>query len=92
MNDRPKVAVVGGSLAGCATAVELVRAGYVVEVFERSAGELDGRGAGIITPRTVFEQMAARGLVPPDFPCREVRTVRYVARGGWALHSNNLFY
>jgi 2-polyprenyl-6-methoxyphenol hydroxylase-like FAD-dependent oxidoreductase len=59
-----------------------VRAGYVVEVFERSAGELDGRGAGIITPRPVFEQMTARNLVPPDFPRRDVRTVRYVSTGG----------
>ena len=40
MPDRFRIAVVGGSVAGCAVAVELSRAGHEVTVFERSATAL----------------------------------------------------
>src|SRR5258707_819312 len=39
-----RVAVVGGSIAGCAAAIALERAGCHVTVYERSRGELRQRG------------------------------------------------
>ncbi len=42
---RLSIGIVGGSIAGCAAAVELMRAGHRVRVFERSPGALVGRGA-----------------------------------------------
>ena len=41
-----RVAVVGGSIAGCATAIALGRAGCDVAVLERSSTGLRDRGAG----------------------------------------------
>ena len=39
MPDGLRVGIVGGSIAGCATAVLMSRAGHSVTVFERSSGE-----------------------------------------------------
>ncbi|MGH7211648.1 MAG: NAD(P)-binding protein, partial [Acetobacteraceae bacterium] len=41
--------VVGASISGLAAAALLRRAGWEVEVFERSETELHGRGAGLMT-------------------------------------------
>ncbi len=43
------IAIVGGSIAGLTAACLLARRGHTVRVFERSAGALTGRGAGIVT-------------------------------------------
>ena len=66
---RPlKVAIVGGSLAGCSAAMLLARAGHDVHVFERSRGGLVGRGGGIATPRPLFASMVEHDVVDADFP------------------------
>jgi 2,6-dihydroxypyridine 3-monooxygenase len=44
----PRVAVMGGSLGGLTAAVLIRRAGFEVDVFERSRRPLEGRGAGIV--------------------------------------------
>ena len=54
--------VVGGSIAGLLAAVSLLRAGWAVEVFERSEVALTGRGAGIITQPQLREALAALGI------------------------------
>ena len=41
-----RVGIVGGSIAGCVTAIELARLGADVTVFERSR-HLQDRGAGL---------------------------------------------
>lgn len=63
-----KVAIVGGSIAGCAAAIELSRAGCDVTLFERSGNELKDRGAGIGVPPSVVETFISRDLVDHDIP------------------------
>jgi 2,6-dihydroxypyridine 3-monooxygenase len=59
---------VGGSIAGCCAAVELTRAGFEVEVFERSRTALTGYGAGIgLMPKTV-ESLLRHELIDSDMP------------------------
>ena len=82
MSDTYRIAVVGGSIAGCAAAVELSRAGHKVKVFERSATELVSQWAGIIAPAEVFRGMVARNLLPEDHPRCSVTVARYVRRDG----------
>lgn len=78
-----RVGVVGGSIVGCAVAVELVRAGYAVDVFERSRGALVGRGAGIGTPMATLRSLVERDLVDADLPaCFVARTL--IVGGGTA--------
>ena len=63
-----RVGIVGGSIAGCAAAIELARAGCEVSVFERSRGALVGRGAGIATPRATLRALVERDLLDAGFP------------------------
>ncbi|RYJ04449.1 MAG: 2-polyprenyl-6-methoxyphenol hydroxylase [Acetobacteraceae bacterium] len=56
-----RVAVAGGSLGGLFAAILLRQAGHAVRVFERSASGLDGRGAGLVPQREVFEVLRRIG-------------------------------
>ena len=62
------VAVIGGSIAGCAVAIELMRCGANVTLFERSGEELKDRGAGLGVPSAAIEGFIARDLIDADIP------------------------
>lgn len=55
------VIVSGGSIGGLFTAAALRRAGWDVDVFERSDVELAGRGAGIVTHPVLIDALIALG-------------------------------
>jgi 2-polyprenyl-6-methoxyphenol hydroxylase-like FAD-dependent oxidoreductase len=76
-----RVGIVGGSIAGCATAALLHRAGHDVIVFERSESDLVSRGAGIGTPTAVWQDMMARGLIDGTLSACRADYMRYVTRG-----------
>jgi 2-polyprenyl-6-methoxyphenol hydroxylase-like FAD-dependent oxidoreductase len=76
-----RVGIIGGSIAGCATAALLHRAGHDVIVFERSESDLVSRGAGIGTLMTVWQDMMARGLIDGILPTFRADYIRYVTRG-----------
>lgn len=59
------VGIVGGSLAGCAAAIALRRAGCEVSVYERSRGALEDRGAGIGMPLALLRTLIGRVQEPP---------------------------
>jgi len=61
-----KVGIVGGSIAGCTVAIELLRAGCEVTLFERTGDELKDRGAGIGIPAAILETLIQRDLVDAD--------------------------
>ena len=63
-----RVGIVGGSIAGCTTAVELFRLGCAVTLFERTGEELKDRGAGIGVPPSAMETFIKRDLVDADTP------------------------
>ncbi len=75
-----RVGIIGGSIAGCATAALLHRAGHDVVVFERSESDLVSRGAGIVTVTAAWQDMMAHGLFDGTLPaCRADRS-RFVTR------------
>jgi 2-polyprenyl-6-methoxyphenol hydroxylase-like FAD-dependent oxidoreductase len=79
------VAVVGGSIGGSTAAVELARAGFDVEIFERSEGNLLDRGAGIGLSVSFLDRMERRDLIDPGMPSFRVSKRRFVVRSGERL-------
>jgi 2-polyprenyl-6-methoxyphenol hydroxylase-like FAD-dependent oxidoreductase len=77
---KGSVAIVGGSIGGATAAIELARAGFEVEVFERSAGKLVDRGAGIALPVAFLGMMESRDLIDPGTPRFRVSKRRFVVR------------
>jgi 2-polyprenyl-6-methoxyphenol hydroxylase-like FAD-dependent oxidoreductase len=63
---RPRALIVGGSLGGLFAANMLHRAGWEVQIFERVAEELAGRGAGIVTHPELFRALESAGVVVDD--------------------------
>ena len=74
------VGIVGGSIAGCAAAIELTRAGHTAHVYERSRGELKGRGAGIGTPMSAIAALIDRDLIDMDMPYFHVEYLPHIGR------------
>ena len=75
-----RIGIIGGSIAGCAAAALLHRAGHDVTVFERSESDLVSRGAGIVVTTAAWQDMTARGLIGGTIPaCRADRS-RFVTR------------
>ena len=63
-----KVGIVGGSIAGCATAIALGRLGCDVHIFERSSGALRDRGSGILLPPPSGMNSSRRNTCPRPSP------------------------
>jgi len=76
-----RVGIIGGSVAGCATAALLHRAGHDVIVFERSESDLVSRGAGIATPTAAWQDVMVHGLIDATLPACRAGYFRFVTRG-----------
>lgn len=57
-----RAVVIGGSISGLFAALLLERHGWRVDVYERSAGALGGRGAGIVAQPELRQVLAAAGI------------------------------
>lgn len=70
MNDNLpyRIAIVGGSLAGCMSAILLRQAGHDVTVYERSSRGLIGRGGGVTVTSFILRDLAALDIIDADFP------------------------
>jgi len=77
---RVNVGILGGSIAGCAAAIELARAGCDVTVLESRGEEPKERGAGIGLPPSLVATLVERDLVDADMPHFDVRSFLHVAR------------
>jgi 2-polyprenyl-6-methoxyphenol hydroxylase-like FAD-dependent oxidoreductase len=62
-----RVGIIGGSIAGCATAIALERLGCDVQVFERSSGVLRDRGSGIAIPIALRDDLIDSGYLLADY-------------------------
>jgi 2,6-dihydroxypyridine 3-monooxygenase len=81
--DRPPVvAVIGGSLGGLTAACVLRDAGCEVDVFERSAGALQGRGAGIAALEQTLRYPVHRAGVPLENFCSTTDWIRFLHPDG----------
>ncbi|MEV7614270.1 FAD-dependent monooxygenase [Streptomyces sp. NPDC089799] len=77
------VAVVGGSIAGCAFASAAARAGAdEVVVIERTGGRLADRGVGLCIHNDRAAELAAVGTLPPGIAAHRLTRRRWVVRDG----------
>ena len=81
-NDSLRIGIVGGSISGCAAAIEMSRAGHEVTVFERSSKALKGRGAGIGTPVSMLQSLIKRDLLDEEFPYFTSSQMPFIGRAG----------
>lgn len=87
-----RVAVVGGSIGGLTTALVLRRAGFDVDVYERTAQVLEGRGAGIVLqPDTVRWLETASASTVADVSTSASR-LRYLGPSGQVVHEQPASY
>lgn len=61
-----KAIIIGGSMAGLFSAIALRKAGWTVEIHERVAVPLSGRGAGIVTHDSLFRALTTMGITVDD--------------------------
>src|ERR1700732_3003647 len=66
MARQRRALVIGGSMSGLLAALMLGRRGWAVDIFERVASELAGRGAGILAQAELIARMNALGLDTRD--------------------------
>ena len=77
-----RVAIIGGSVAGLTTALLLRDLGLDVTVYERSAAELEQRGAGIGFLPTSYRYLVERAGVDLDEISTSTTSIRYLDRQG----------
>lgn len=82
MKDLPTVAVVGGSLGGLTAGLVLSDAGFDVTVYERSAADLEARGAGIAMLEQTLRYPVERQGVPADRFCSTTGLIRFLEYDG----------
>lgn len=82
MTDDLRVIVSGGSMGGLFTALALGEAGHAVDVFERAAGELESRGAGIVVQPRMLGYLDERGIARSDEFTLTTHRREYLDRAG----------
>lgn len=86
MTRLPRTAVVGGSLGGLTAALVLADAGCDVTVYERSAAELEARGAGIAVLDETVRWFAERTDTDPEALCSATGHIRFLDADGAVVH------
>jgi 2-polyprenyl-6-methoxyphenol hydroxylase-like FAD-dependent oxidoreductase len=82
-----RVAVVGGSIAGCAAALALGRSGTEgITVYERAAGRLADRGVGLAVHNARYAELEAAGHLDASMPWVRIERRRWYVRDDAAAH------
>ena len=87
-----RAAVVGGSIGGLTAALLLRDRGWDVDVFERSAAALEGRGGGIVLHPATSRYLVERAGVAPDEIGVSVTWLRYLDGAGRVAHQSRCHY
>ncbi|MEV6684636.1 monooxygenase [Streptomyces sp. NPDC051130] len=87
------VAVIGGSIAGCAFASAAARAGAdEVVVLERTRGRLADRGLGLCVHDERAAELAATGALPAGIAAHRLTRRRWVVRDAAAGPAGRMFW
>ncbi|MFJ4922798.1 FAD-dependent monooxygenase [Streptomyces sp. NPDC088725] len=85
------IAVVGGSIAGCAAALAAARGGAErITVFERADAQLRDRGVGIGIQSDRYDELRDAGYVAPEMPWAPLNRRVWSVRDGEAHYGRAL--
>jgi 2,6-dihydroxypyridine 3-monooxygenase len=87
-----RVAVIGGSLGGLTAALLMRDLGLDVTVYERSAAELEQRGAGIGFLPASYRYLVERARLDLDEVSISTKYIRYLDRQGRVIHEQDQPY
>jgi len=77
-----KVTVIGGSLGGLCTAISLRQLGHSVDIYEKSPGKMESRGAGLVVQYELIEYLRHQGINMSETISVPITTRRYLNRDG----------
>jgi 2-polyprenyl-6-methoxyphenol hydroxylase-like FAD-dependent oxidoreductase len=86
---KRRAIVIGGSMSGLFAAAFLRQIGWQADVYERSAVELVGRGAGITTHPELLEALEASGAGTRDLGVAVEKRIA-IDRDGRVIHERPL--
>ncbi len=76
------VTIAGGSIAGLTAGLALLQKGWDVQIYEATQGELQHRGAGIITHQALFDVLAKLGVTSRQQIGVQIQTRKTFAQDG----------
>ncbi|WP_133127788.1 FAD-dependent oxidoreductase [Legionella nagasakiensis] len=79
---KKDIAIIGGSIAGCATAISLRKLGHSVTLFERSEISLHDRGAGIGIPPDLLQTCIEQDYFDADIPYYALNSRQFYTNNG----------
>ena len=82
MKKPPSAIIIGGSVGGLLAACLLDRIGWNVTVYERSAGDLSGRGAGLALSEDLLDVMRSVGARVDPSTAAAVERVAWIDASG----------
>ena len=77
-----RVTIIGGSIAGLSVGLALLQRGWDVHVFEATQGELEKRGAGVITHQALFDVFQQLNVTNKENIGVSIQTRKTFARDG----------
>lgn len=86
--DSLKIGIVGGSLGGLFAGHALRKAGFEAHIFERSTGEANTRGAGIVFQPDLAEYLRDNDIAVPENISTFCRSRKFYRQDG-SLESSN---
>ncbi len=86
MAGKRRALIIGGSMSGLLAGIMLSRRGWDVDIFERVANELAGRGAGIVAQAELIARMKGLGLDTRDLGVA-MTTRKILDRAGRTTHT-----
>lgn len=76
----PHVSMIGGSIAGCLSALVFQNKGFDVQIIERSASSLSDRGAAVVVPNSLFSNLKSLNFIDQDTPHLNHKAVSFRVR------------
>ncbi len=85
-----RAVIIGGSIAGLTCGLALLKIGWDVQIFEATEGELEQRGAGIITHQALFDVLKHIGVSTEQDIGVSIVTRKTFSRAGKITDTLNL--